>query len=229
MTRSQPPVTPIERDVVEAEASVVDFAGKQKRVDVTVLRCANVLGPDVQTSFAQMLSLPLVPMIAGFDPRLQFVHEDDIVHALEHAAVNRIPGVFNVAADGVLALSEIVGLLGKRPLPVLPPWGAGLLSRAAARPPGPDPAGDAEDAPLRPRHRQPPLQGERVRIRLHDAGGGRSPSPSTCGSSRSSAASSPPTPMRARSSVSCAAARWPARRSRRRRGERHRAQEPFGI
>ena len=128
MTRSQPPATPIERDVVEAEASVVDFAGKQKRVDVTVLRCANVLGPDVRTSFAKLLSLPLVPMIAGFDPRLQFVHEDDIVHALEHATVNRIPGVFNVAADGVLALSEIVGLLGKRPLPVLPPWGTGLLN-----------------------------------------------------------------------------------------------------
>ncbi|MFN8114306.1 MAG: NAD-dependent epimerase/dehydratase family protein, partial [Solirubrobacterales bacterium] len=126
--RSQPAGSPIERDVVEAEASVIDFAHKQKNVDVTVLRCANVLGPDVNTSFAKMFSLPLVPMVAGFDPRLQFVHEDDVVHALEHAAVNRLPGLFNVAADGVLALSEIIGLLGKRPLPVLPPWGAGLFS-----------------------------------------------------------------------------------------------------
>ena len=40
----------------------------------------------------------------------------------------RCPGVFNVAADGVLALSEMIGLLGKRPLPVLPPWGTGLLT-----------------------------------------------------------------------------------------------------
>ncbi|HET6830196.1 MAG TPA: NAD-dependent epimerase/dehydratase family protein, partial [Solirubrobacterales bacterium] len=128
MARAQPPPTPIERDIADAEASVIDFAGKQRDVDVTVLRCSNVLGPDVTTSFTRLLSLPLVPMIAGFDPRLQFVHEDDIVHALEHATVNRIPGVFNVAADGVLALSEIVGLLGKRPLPVLPPWGAGLLN-----------------------------------------------------------------------------------------------------
>ena len=87
-----------------------------------------MLGPDVNTSFARMFQLPLVPMVAGFDPRLQFVHEDDVVHALEHAAVNRLPGVFNVAADGVLALSEIIGLLGKRPLPVLPPWGTGLLT-----------------------------------------------------------------------------------------------------
>ena len=128
MTRSQPPGNAIERDVAEAEASVIDFANKQRNVDVTVLRCANVLGPDVNTSFARIFGLPLVPMIAGFDPRLQFTHEDDIVHALEHAAVHRLPGVFNVAADGVLAQSEIIGLLGKRPLPILPPWGTGLLA-----------------------------------------------------------------------------------------------------
>ena len=67
-------------------------------------------------------------MVLGFDPRLQFVHEDDVVHALEHAAFNDRPGVYNVAADGVLALSEVIGLLGKRPLPVLPPWGTGLVA-----------------------------------------------------------------------------------------------------
>jgi UDP-glucose 4-epimerase len=75
-----------------------------------------------------MFSLPLVPMILGFDPRYQFVHEDDVVHALEHAAFNDLPGIYNVAADGVLALSEVISLLGKRPLPVLPPWGTGLVA-----------------------------------------------------------------------------------------------------
>ena len=128
MARSSPASNPIERDVAEAEASVIDFATKQRNVDVTVLRCANVLGPDVNTSFSKLFALPLIPMIAGFDPRLQFVHEDDVVHALEHAAVHRLPGVYNVGADGVLALSEIIGLLGKRPLPVLPPWGTGVLT-----------------------------------------------------------------------------------------------------
>ena len=39
-----------------------------------------------------MFALPLVPMVLGFDPRLQFVHEDDVVHALEHAALNDVPG-----------------------------------------------------------------------------------------------------------------------------------------
>ena len=61
-------------------------------VTVTVLRCANVLGPDVDTAFTRVFRLPMVPMMLGFDPRLQFVHEDDVVHALEHAAFHRAPG-----------------------------------------------------------------------------------------------------------------------------------------
>jgi len=126
MPRRHPPRSPIERDVVEAEAVVSDFAVRQPGVTVTVLRCANVLGPDVDTSHTRMFSLPLVPMILGFDPRYQFAHEDDVVHALEHAAFNRLDGTFNVAADGVLALSEVISLLGKRPLPLLPPWGTRL-------------------------------------------------------------------------------------------------------
>jgi UDP-glucose 4-epimerase len=127
MRRKHPPRTAIERDIIEAEAAVADFAEQRRTVTVTVLRCANVLGPDVDTSHIRMLSLPLVPMILGFDPRYQFVHEDDVVHALEHAAFHDMPGIYNVAADGVLALSEVIDLLGKRPLPVLPPWGTGLF------------------------------------------------------------------------------------------------------
>ncbi len=133
MSRSHPPATSIERDVIEAEAAVSDFADKHDDVTVSVLRFANVLGPDVETSHTRLFSLPVTPMILGFDPRYQFVHEDDVVHALEHAAFNDLPGTYNVAADGVLALSEVIGLLGKRPAPVLPPWGTGLATAAMRR------------------------------------------------------------------------------------------------
>ncbi len=128
MRRRHRPSTPLERDIMEAEDAVAEFADKHPDVTVTVLRFANVLGPDVQTAFTRMFALPLVPMVLGFDPRLQFVHEDDVVHALEHAATGNHPGTFNVAADGVLSLSEAIGLLGKRALPVIPPFGSGLLA-----------------------------------------------------------------------------------------------------
>src|SRR5215217_9255823 len=113
MGRPHPPATSIERDIVEATSAVADFAEKHPDTSVTLLRFANVLGPDVRTSHIRLLSLPFVPMILGFDPRYQFVHEDDVVHALEHAVKGTRPGMFNVAGDGVLALSEIAGLLGK--------------------------------------------------------------------------------------------------------------------
>jgi UDP-glucose 4-epimerase len=133
MRRPHPPPTMIERDLVEAEEAVADFATQHPAVTVTVLRCANVLGPDVDTGFTRLLRLPMVPMLFGFDPRLQFVHEDDVVHALEHATINALPGTFNVAADGVLAFSEVISLVGKRPLPVLPPVGGRLLAAPLRR------------------------------------------------------------------------------------------------
>ncbi len=133
MRRPHAPRTRLERDMVEAEQAVSEFAERNPDVTVTVLRCANVLGPDVDNAFMRMFRLPFVPMVLGFDPRLQFVHEDDVVHALEHAAFRVAPGIYNVAADGVLALSEIIDLLGKRPLPVLPPWGTGLAAGSLRR------------------------------------------------------------------------------------------------
>ena len=133
MGRPHPPGTQIERDIVEAEASLNEFAERNPHTSVTTLRFANVLGPDVRTSHIALLSLPVVPMILGFDPRYQFVHEDDVVHALEHAVRNDLRGAYNVAADGVLALTEVAGLLGKRYAPVLPPWGTGLAAGVLRR------------------------------------------------------------------------------------------------
>ena len=134
MRRTHAPRTPLKRDIVEAETAVEDFRDKNPDVTVTRLRFCNVLGPDIMTSHARLLSLPAVPMITGFDPRYQFIHADDVVGALEFAVEHDVAGVYNAAPDGVLALSEVIGILGKHPLPVLPPWGtataASLLRRA---------------------------------------------------------------------------------------------------
>lgn len=126
MVRRYEPETRVERDVVEAEAAVAEFRDLRPGVTVSVLRFANVLGAEVDTSHIRFFALPAVPMIAGFDPRYQFVDEVDVVHGLEHMVVRDIPGIFNVAGDGVLTLSEVISLLGKRPLPIIPPWGTSL-------------------------------------------------------------------------------------------------------
>jgi UDP-glucose 4-epimerase len=133
MSRPHPAQTPIERDIVEAEAQVREFADKHPHVTVTVLRFANGLGPGLRTSFHQLFGLPAVPAILGFDPRFQFIHEDDLAGCLEHAVRHDLAGVYNGAADGVLVLSEVADLLGKRLAPLLPPWGTGLAAGALRR------------------------------------------------------------------------------------------------
>src|SRR2546421_2820430 len=133
MGRPHPPRTRLERDIVEAEATVADFAEKNPEVGVAILRFANVLGPTVRTAHARLFALPAVPMILGFDPRYQFVHEDDVVTALEHVVRDDIRGIYNIGADGVLALSEVIGLLGKSYAPILPPWGTGLAAAVLTR------------------------------------------------------------------------------------------------
>jgi UDP-glucose 4-epimerase len=133
MGRPHAPGTAIERDIVEAEAAVADFCEKNPEVICSVLRCANVLGPDVRTSHTTLFGLPAIPMILGFDPRYQFVHEDDVVTALAHVVLEDHHGVYNVAGDGVLAFTEVCGLLGKQYLPLLPPWGTGLAAAGLRR------------------------------------------------------------------------------------------------
>jgi UDP-glucose 4-epimerase len=135
MRRPHPPRTRLESDIVEAEEAVQGFAERNPDVTVTVLRFANALGPDLRTSHSELLGLPAVPCILGFDPRYQFIHEDDLVGVLRYAAEHDLPGIYNAAGDGVLALSEVASLLGKPPAPILPPWGTSLAT-AALRPLG---------------------------------------------------------------------------------------------
>jgi len=126
MRRAHPPRTRLEKDIVEAESAVADFAARHPETVVTVLRFANGLGGGRPSSFAKLLDLPVVPAILGFDPRLQFIHDEDVANVLEHAVRYDIDGVYNAAADGVLVLSEIADLLGKQLAPVISPFLTGL-------------------------------------------------------------------------------------------------------
>ncbi len=75
---------------------------------MTTLRFANFIGPRVQTATGAYFSLPVIPTVLGFDPRLQFIHEDDGLEALRRAVVNPRRGTFNIAGDGVLLLSQAI-------------------------------------------------------------------------------------------------------------------------
>ncbi len=109
------------KDSVEVEAYVRGFARRRPDVTVTTLRFANFIGPTVSTAMTSYFSLPLVPVVMGYDARLQFIHEDDGLRAIHDATIADKPGLFNVAGDGILLLSQAIRLAGRIPFPLLPP------------------------------------------------------------------------------------------------------------
>lgn len=123
------------KDTVEVEGYVRGFARRRPDVAVCVLRFANILGPAADTPLASYFALPVLPTVFGYDPRLQFVHEDDVIDVLRIGAheprrgtLNS--GTFNIAGDGVLLLSQCSRRLGRPTVPLLLPavtWAGSLM------------------------------------------------------------------------------------------------------
>ncbi len=116
------------KDAVEIEGYLRGFARRRPDVSVTVLRFANFIGPRIDTVFTRYFALPVVPTVLGYDARVQLLHEEDGLAVLERAVGNELPGTFNVAADGVLMLSQAIRRAGRIAIPVPGP-AVGLVSR----------------------------------------------------------------------------------------------------
>ena len=115
-----PPEYGFAKDATEIEQYARELARRRADIDLTLLRFANFLGPRLDSSFHSLFTLPVVPSQLGFDPRLQFCHEQDAVDVLVRAATGEHRGTFNVAGDGVLYLSQCIRLAGRVAAPV--PW-----------------------------------------------------------------------------------------------------------
>jgi UDP-glucose 4-epimerase len=117
------------KDKVEVEKQVRRFRGENPDSIVTTLRTATTLGPTIRNFATRFFSRPVAPMLMGYDPLMQFVHERDVIDAFCRAVDNDFPGEFNIVGDGVLPYSTILALMGKVPLP-MPHFVAYPLSRA---------------------------------------------------------------------------------------------------
>ena len=121
------------KDSVEVEGYVRGFARRRPDVTVTMLRNANVIGPSINSPLSQYFKLPVIPTVLGFDPRMQFLHETDLLEVLRLATISGPHGTFNVAGDGVLMLSQAVRRLGRPsvPMPTFAVSSVGSLIRQA--------------------------------------------------------------------------------------------------
>lgn len=114
----RPPAEGFARDSIDIEGYARGLARRRPDITLTILRLANMIGPAMDTALSRYLSAPVVPTIVGRDPRLQLLHEQDALGALERATMAGKAGTFNVGASGVIMMSQAIRRAGRVPLPV---------------------------------------------------------------------------------------------------------------
>src|SRR5205809_6973927 len=119
MARRMPLRTRFQRDASELEAYFDNFARRRPEVACCMLRFQPELGADLDTPLARYLTLPVVPVQLGFDPRLQLIDVDDAHGALEAAVRSRVRGPVNVAPSGAVSLIKALRL-ARRPTIAIP-------------------------------------------------------------------------------------------------------------
>ena len=124
------------RDLVELDMMTASFFWRARDVETVILRPVHILG-SVRNGPSNYLRLPRVPVLLGFDPMVQLIHEEDVVDAVLCALRVGVRGIFNVTGPGELPLSVILRELGapvrRVPHPLAGPlmsllWRAGLTS-----------------------------------------------------------------------------------------------------
>ncbi len=122
-------------DSVELESLAQIYLWKAPELNISILRPCNVLGPGVRNTMSLLLSRPLVPVLMGFSPLMQFLHVDDMADALLRAFERNRPGIYNVAPDDYVTWTDAVEQCGCRamPVPSIPPLLPRLISAALNR------------------------------------------------------------------------------------------------
>ncbi len=101
------------RDVGDIERYATEFSRYAEDTIVTRLRFSPVVGPTANGAFMKYLQLDLCPIIMGFDPLIQLLHEEDAAEAVLATYRKPYDGPVNVAPEGVEPLMKILRFLGK--------------------------------------------------------------------------------------------------------------------
>ena len=78
----------------------------------------NTLGYYVQSAIGRYIRQRYVPTILGFNPMMQFIHEEDVAEAVALALQTGTHGIFNVVGPGAVPLKVAIGETGGSAIPI---------------------------------------------------------------------------------------------------------------
>lgn len=117
-------------DVVELDNYVKTYSIQYPEIRTVLLRPVNIVGERIRNETSMLLRQKYCPVILGYDPLTQFVHEKDFARALGLALKSKEHGVYNVAGEGVIYFSQAVERAGSTAIPVPFPLAHWILGGA---------------------------------------------------------------------------------------------------
>ncbi len=109
------------RDLVEVDTLASSFLWKAPHIRTCVLRPVHVLGPLTRSMMGDYLRLERQPTLMGFDPIMQFIHEEDLVEAIARTLELGLSGVYNVTGPGEVPLHTAIRETGGNAFPIPEP------------------------------------------------------------------------------------------------------------
>jgi UDP-glucose 4-epimerase len=106
------------RDLTEVDNLASTFLWRRPEIATTILRPVNTLGYYVHSAIARFLRQSYVPTILGFNPMMQFIHEEDVAEAVALALQSGTHGIYNVVGPGAVPLKVAVHETGGTAVPI---------------------------------------------------------------------------------------------------------------
>ncbi|MEU1664657.1 SDR family oxidoreductase [Streptomyces sparsogenes] len=128
-------------DLLEIERLAERAPRAHPGLNVTVVRPAILVG-GTDTALTRYFESPRLLVVAGSRPTWQFCHVEDLVSALEYAALEKVEGELAVGCDGWLEQEEVEELSGIRRMELPSAVALGAASRLHRLGLTPSPAGD---------------------------------------------------------------------------------------
>jgi UDP-glucose 4-epimerase len=118
----------------QVEAMLDQARRDHPALEQVVLRVGTVLGEGLENQITALFHKPRLLAVRGSESPFVFIWTRDLARILGHAIDAAPPGIYNVAGDGAVGVSDLARMLGKKVLR-LPAW-ALRLALAVARPLG---------------------------------------------------------------------------------------------
>lgn len=123
------------------EEMLAEFRERHPALEQVVLRIGTILGTSVDNQITALFERRRLLRIRGSESPFVFIWDEDVVAIIQQAVTGPVTGVFNVAGDGALTITEIAALLEKPVLTVPEPVlraALAVASRLGLSPYGPE-------------------------------------------------------------------------------------------